>query len=98
LLRQSDNEEIKKGTFTNLAHQFFISSDTIRRVWVYGKEGTGCDVSSRMQGNVGRTKVVIDHDKIKQVNWHRQTNLQPFASALDVSKSILHRHVIIQVH
>jgi len=29
-LRMSNNGEIRKGTFTILAHQFFVSSDTIR--------------------------------------------------------------------
>jgi len=46
-----------------------------------------------MQANVRRKKLVIDHDKIKQVNSRRTTNLQSFASALEVSKSTLHRRV-----
>ena len=79
LLRLINNGEIKKGMFTNLAHQFFISSDTIRRVWAHGKEGIDGDVSSQMQGNVGRKKLLVDQDKIKQVNWRTQTNLRPFA-------------------
>jgi len=46
-----------------------------------------------MQGNVGHKKLLIDQDKIKQVNWCRRTNLLSFASVLEVSKSTLHRRV-----
>lgn len=99
LLGRFEHGKLQYGALKAVANEFGVSSRTINRVWTRGRESLAggnvyADVSSRMPGKKGRTKVVVDMEKFKAIDRRKRKNIRSAASAIGVSKSTLHRRII----
>ncbi|OMO72576.1 Transposase, Tc1-like protein [Corchorus olitorius] len=97
LLKQSKDGVLSKGSLTSLATMFSVSPKTIGRIWKQAKlcmeNGLIVNVSSKLTGNVGRKKILIDPRKVSEIPLRRRTNIRSIAKALNMSKSTVHRRV-----
>lgn len=94
MLENSTNMKVKKGFKTIAAAKFSTSTRTITRIWALGKQhiSNGIEFSSKSR-NATRKRVHIDSNMIREVPFRRRTNIRSLASAINVSKSTLHRRV-----
>ncbi|KAI3665034.1 hypothetical protein L6452_43650 [Arctium lappa] len=97
LLQQSSDGKLKKGSISDLAAQYGVSTRTVSRIWHLAKlqayNGSTIDVSSKMPKVVGRKRLQIDLNQVSQIPLRRRTNIRSIAKSLSVSKSTLHRRI-----
>lgn len=95
LLQNSKNMKVKKGFKTLAASKFSISTRSIARIWSTGKQNIaqGINFASNKFGNVGRKRIQLDINAVKEVPLKRRSNIRSLASAIHVSKSTVHRRI-----
>ena len=72
-----------------------MDTRTVSKVWKLGSsfvsDGAPLDVSNKRSKRVGRKRVEIDLEKVKQVPLRRRKTIVGLAYALGMSKSTVHR-------
>ncbi len=95
LLARSTNGKLKKHDTTEVAAQFGVKLRTVQRIWHDGKEslaqGIPVDVFNKKHGRVGRPRVPLDLEALKNAALKDRTTLEDTCVILHVSKSKLLR-------
>ncbi|KAH0686007.1 hypothetical protein KY285_016550 [Solanum tuberosum] len=105
LLKESKEGKLKYGSLKQAAILFNKSRRTILRIWKQCKSsvdnGTPLDVSLNLVGRVGRKRVEVDINQIKENPLCRRTNIRSLAFVMNMAKSIVFRRIkdgTIQTH
>ncbi|XP_027076959.1 uncharacterized protein [Coffea arabica] len=98
LLKECENGKLSKGVISRVAECFDISTRSVSRIWHEGKctataYGHLPNLSPKLVKRVGRKKIQVNLEDIKDIPFRRRTNIRSLAKALDVSKSSLHRRI-----
>ncbi|VFQ66118.1 unnamed protein product [Cuscuta campestris] len=79
----------QKGIISKVADEFNVSRRSIGDIWSRArkqlKEGVAIDVKSKVYGNTGRKRVVIDVESIPNIPLSQRTTIRSLAAALDRS-------------
>lgn len=97
LLKRSVGGDIQYGSIKEVASMFSVSTRTIRRVWQQSKKNleneSAIDLSSKRTGKIGRKRVHVSPNKIKQIPLNRRCTIRSLAKAIDVPKTTVHRRI-----
>ncbi|XP_058208226.1 uncharacterized protein LOC131321239 [Rhododendron vialii] len=97
LVVRSDNGKVTGALFKEIEESFFVCDKTVRRIWDQGLacvyNGSMVDVSSKLQGRVGRKRVQINANQFTSVHYRRRSNIHSLSATLKVAKSTLHRRI-----
>ncbi|KAL6563295.1 hypothetical protein OROHE_005882 [Orobanche hederae] len=92
ILLQNYNEKDKKlqwGIVKKTAEQFHVTVRTINNIW--SKERNLINMQSNMRGNVGRKRIQVDINKLKDIPVHRRKTQKSVAAAMGISQSTVTR-------
>ncbi|KAH0641978.1 hypothetical protein KY290_033580 [Solanum tuberosum] len=91
LLKESKEGKLIYGSLKQAGILFNKSRRTILRIWKQCKSsvdnGTPLDVSSKLVGRVGRKRVEVDFNQVKETPLCRRTNIRSLAFAMNMAKS-----------
>ncbi|KAK8498271.1 hypothetical protein V6N12_073898 [Hibiscus sabdariffa] len=98
LLKQSNNGKLPKGSISQIAAMFLVSTKTVGRLWNQVKrfveQGIVVDVGSLYNRRTStKRRILLNMDRILDIPLHRRTNIRSMAKALDMSKSTLHHRI-----
>ncbi|KAH0678103.1 hypothetical protein KY284_019188 [Solanum tuberosum] len=97
LLKESKEGKLKYGSLKQAGILFNKSRRTILRIWKQCKSsvdnGTPLDVSSKLVGRVGRKRVEVDINQVKETPLCRRTNIRSLAFAMNMAKSTVFRRI-----
>ncbi|XP_015161378.1 uncharacterized protein [Solanum tuberosum] len=97
LLKESKEGKQKYGSLKQDGILFNKSRRTILRIWKQCKSsvdnGTPLDVSSKLVGIVGRKRVEVDINQVKETPLCRRTNIRSLAFAMNMAKSNVFRRI-----
>nr|GLL16850.1 Transposase, Tc1-like protein [Ipomoea trifida] len=97
LLKHSVNGKVKHGSIKDVANLYSVSTRTVGRIWKKGvacvRNGVPVDISLNLSGNVGRKRIEIKPEDVAGIPLNRRTTIRTMASALNMSKTSLHRRV-----
>ncbi|XP_049383023.1 uncharacterized protein LOC125847448 [Solanum stenotomum] len=97
LLEESKAGRLRYGSVKQVAELFHTSESTIKRIWRQTRlsldNGTILNLSPRLVGTVGRKRIQIDFNQIKEIPLYRRTNIRSLAYAVNVSTSTLFRRI-----
>ena len=97
LLRKSKNRRLERHVTKEVAEQFGVHLRTVQRLWKQGKssldQGISVDVSSRKHGRVGRKRVSLDLEPLRNVPLKQRTTLEDVRAVLGISKYKLLRYI-----
>ncbi|KAL4362037.1 hypothetical protein GQ457_04G021530 [Hibiscus cannabinus] len=98
LLKQSHNGKLPKGSISQIAAMFLVSTKTVGRLWNQVKrfveQGIVVDVGSLYNRRTStKRRILLNMDRILDIPLRRRTNIRSMAKALDMSKSTLHRRI-----
>ncbi|KAM3288791.1 hypothetical protein P3S67_022221 [Capsicum chacoense] len=98
LLKESKEESLKYESITQAAMLFKKSIRTIQRIWKQCQSSvhngmSSLDVSLRLTGKVGRKRIGVDINQIKEIPLCRRTNIRSLAFAMNMTKSTIFRRV-----
>ncbi|XP_049388575.1 uncharacterized protein LOC125864031 [Solanum stenotomum] len=97
LLKESKEGKLKYGSLKQASILFNKSRRTISRIWKQCKSsvdnGTPLDVSSKLVGRVGRKRVEVDINQVKEIPLCRRTNIRSLAFAMNMAKSTVFRRI-----
>ncbi|XP_074373603.1 uncharacterized protein LOC141713943 [Apium graveolens] len=84
------------GTIKEVSQLFSVSTRTISRIWMQGRHSLAdannkVDVNHRKTKNCGRKRIQIDREQFRNIPLSKRTTIRSTASAMEVSKSALHR-------
>lgn len=95
LLKESKAGRLRYGSVKQAAELFHTSESTVKLIWRQTRlsldNGTTLNLSLRLVGTVGRKRIQIDINRIKEIPLCRRTNIRFLACAVDVSTSTLFR-------
>jgi DNA-binding Xre family transcriptional regulator len=94
LLARSKNGKLEKKDTTDVAEQFGISLRSTNKLWKKGKfhlgQGIPINIASRKRGRVGRKKISVDLECLRNVPLKDRMTLEDVSEVLGISKSTLH--------
>ncbi|KAM3198807.1 hypothetical protein P3L10_034446 [Capsicum annuum] len=98
LLKESKEGSLKYGSITQAAMLFKKSIRAIQRIWKQCQSSvdngmSSLDVSLRLRGKVGRKRIGVDINQVKEIPLCRRTNIRSLAFAMNMAKSTVFRHV-----
>ncbi|KAH0645564.1 hypothetical protein KY284_033448 [Solanum tuberosum] len=97
LLKESKEGKLKYGSLKQAGILFNKSRRTISRIWKQCKSsvdnGTPLDVSSKLVGRVGRKRVEVDINQVKETPLCRRTNIRSLAFTMNMAKSTVFRRI-----
>ncbi|KAM3341368.1 hypothetical protein P3S68_029003 [Capsicum galapagoense] len=98
LLKESKEGSLKYGSITQAAMLFKKSIRTIQRIWKQCQSSvdngmSSLDVSLRLTGKVGRKRIGVDINQVKEIPLCRRTNIRSLAFAMNMAKSTVFRRV-----
>jgi hypothetical protein len=97
LLARSKNGKLGKKYTTHATEQFGISIRSTQKLWRRGKthlgQGIPVNVASRKRGRVGRKKIPVDLECLRNVPLKDRMTLEHAKEVLGISKSTLHRYL-----
>lgn len=98
LLKESKEGSLKYGSITQAAMLFKKSIRTIQRIWKQCQSSvdngmSSLDVSLRLTGKVGRKRIGVDINQVKEIPLYRRTNIRSLAFAMNMAKSTVFRRV-----
>ena len=94
LLERTSLGKLKRGVAKEVAAISKMPLRTVQDIWTKGKRaGSILGVMTKKPKNVGRKKIALDPEVIKQVPPKYKTTLQDLANAIGMSKSTLHRRL-----
>nr|GME01584.1 Transposase, Tc1-like protein [Ipomoea batatas]GME17943.1 Transposase, Tc1-like protein [Ipomoea batatas]GME18569.1 Transposase, Tc1-like protein [Ipomoea batatas] len=89
--------KVRHGAIRDVASIYSVSTRTVSRIWKKGidcvKHGVPVDTSLNLTGNVGRKRIQISPDEVSRIPLNRRTTIRSMATALNMSKTSLHRRV-----
>ncbi|KAK8631061.1 hypothetical protein V6N13_079825 [Hibiscus sabdariffa] len=91
-------ESYLKGSISQIAAMFLVSTKTVSRLWNQVKrfveQGIVVDVGSLYNRRTStKRRILLNMDRILDIPLRRRTNIRSMAKALDMSKSTLHRRI-----
>lgn len=97
LVVESDNGKLSGALFSEIAASFSTTERTVRRIWARGTaciyDGLRVDVSSKLQGRVGRKRIQINENEFTGLSLRERSNVRSLSSALSIAKSTVHRRI-----
>ncbi|KAK8556340.1 hypothetical protein V6N12_002747 [Hibiscus sabdariffa] len=98
MLKQSNNGKLPKGSISQIAAMFLVSTKTVGRLWnqvkKFVEQGIVVDVGSLYHRRTStKRRILLNMDRILEIPPRRRTNIRSMAKALDMSKSTLHRRI-----
>ncbi|XP_059295716.1 uncharacterized protein LOC132049075 [Lycium ferocissimum] len=97
LLKESNGGKLKRGSLKQAEILFHTPNRTMRRIWRQVRSsishGNSLDVSTKYVGIVGRKRVHIDVNLVKENPLCRRRNIRSLACAINMSSSTVHRRV-----
>ena len=104
-MQESSDGELKKGSISEIASRFSVSTRTISRIWHQAKfqidHGLPVDLSSNKPKVVGRKRVQINLNQVSEVPLRRRANIRSLVKSINFSKSTMHRRIkegVVQPH
>jgi hypothetical protein len=98
LLGKSVEGRLIRGAIDMVKSQFSVSRSTIQRIWKQGKNsGVYVDVSHKRTKNAGRKRVQVDFNRLRDIPLRKRTCIRSTSSAMNMSKSTLHRYIKLGV-
>nr|XP_033513608.1 uncharacterized protein LOC117278272 [Nicotiana tomentosiformis] len=97
LLKESKNGVAKHGSLKQAVILLNTSRSTVERIWQQTKlsvaNGTPLNVSPHIVGRVGRKRIHVDINMVKEIPLCRRTNIRSLACAMDMSTSTIFRRI-----
>ncbi|XP_058742314.1 uncharacterized protein LOC131614776 [Vicia villosa] len=94
LLSKSVEGKLMRGVIDMVGSQFSVSRSTIKRIWRQGKNsGSHVDVSHKLTKNYGRKRIQVGFNRIHDISLRQRTSIRSISSAMNMSKSTLHRYL-----
>ncbi|PNX75296.1 mariner transposase [Trifolium pratense] len=94
LLGKSVEGRLIRGAIDMVKSQFSVSRSTIQRIWKQGRNsGVYVDVSHKLTKNVGRKRIQVDFNRLRDIPMRKRTSIRSTSSAMNMSKSTLHRYL-----
>ncbi|VFQ95494.1 unnamed protein product [Cuscuta campestris] len=85
------------GQINTLAAEYNVSRKTVSNIWAIAKkqieQGIAIDVRSKLAGNSGRKRAVMDIKAIADTPLRKRTNVRSLAAAIGKPKSTVHEWI-----
>ncbi|KAM3201479.1 hypothetical protein P3L10_033842 [Capsicum annuum] len=95
---ESKEGSLKYGSISQAAMLFKKSIRTIQHIWKQCQSSvdngmSSLDVSLRLTGKVGRKRIGVDINQVKEIPLYRRTNIRSLAFAMNMAKSTVFQRV-----
>ncbi|XP_050238055.1 uncharacterized protein LOC126687538 [Mercurialis annua] len=97
LLRERKDGKLPKGAVQKVADYFSISTRSVSRLNQHAisitTKGSLPDLSCNLVKKVGRKRIELDFDRMKEIPFSRRTNIRSLSSELKYPKSTVHQRI-----